>query len=246
MRSSTRTGLMLLQLIIAVAAQGAPRPRQDIGMILEGRVTSYDLGEQNLVGGLVRASSEFHVPIGITWIDSSRTRATFKFAWKQTNVRRVIQDIVKSYPEYRLQELNGIVHVFPLTIPDQQNFLKLSVGPFELHSTVEVGFWKLHTLLGPRNSGSFAVSIAGPADEPNIDVDMKNSTVEGILDELAVVSTRKVWIVTFVGDQRLSRGGLRRSISLWSQKATTDQEIPTWDTLRWGDPDPPGITREKE
>jgi len=201
-------------------------------------VTNYNLGVFNLPGALVRVSNDFQIPMGIVWLNSPAERAELPFAWKDASVKGIIESIANTQPGYRVHVSGGVVHVQP-SIPDTENFLETNIGDFKVHDIdVEVAYFKLHSVAGPRRYGNQQISIGATGDS-KVSIDLKNSTVRGALDALTLASNRKIWIVTFLDDTHLTRRGLRRSMSLWSDKPGPDEGQPAWDTLRWGDPMPP-------
>ena len=226
---------------------GAPSAApDDLTVKLGKRVSNYNLAGVNFIDALIRVSKDFQIPMGITWVRTPAALAETPLVSTDATVEEIIESIARTQPGYRVEIAKGMVHVFPTgLIPDQQNFLKLNIKSFEVHSEVEVAFWKLHMLITPRTAGSYQVSIAGPGDEPKIDVEMKDSTVQAVLDELAMDSTRKIWVVTFTDDARLTAQGLRQTASLWNDKVGRDDGQPAWDSLRWSDPPPnPGSARK--
>jgi len=119
-------------------------------------------------------------------------RAELPFAWKGATVQEIIESIAQTQPGYRVQIRNGVVHVSPRAlIPDRENFLKLKIEAFDVHNDyIELASWKLHTLVTPIR-GSYQISIGGTGDS-KIDVELKDTTVENILDALVVASNRKI------------------------------------------------------
>ncbi len=222
----------------AVAVASGSPGQDDLRVKLSKHVTNYSLGTLNLVEALIRVSNDLRIPMGITWVDTRAARAELPFAWKDATVQEVIESIAETQPRYRVQVRNGVVHVFPAAvIPDRENFLQLRIEAFEVHDQVEVAFWKLHTLITPARPGSYQISIGATGDS-RVDVLLKDSTVENILDALATASNRKIWVATFSDEIGLTPRGFRRVRSLWSEKPGPDEGQPAWDFLRWGDPMP--------
>lgn len=229
--------LFLVQLfVIAPVVRGAPL-KGNLSVKLNKPVSNYNLGKVNFVGALIHVSNDFQIPMGVVWVNSPSERLEIPLVWKNTTVLQIIQDVTKNYPNYQVSVDNGIVHVFPVgLIPDKQNFLRLPVKKFQATNDVaEFASWRLHNTIAPRHYGG--LSMAANMD-PKISLDVEDSTVEGILDALALASSRKIWLVTFVDDTGLTPKGLRRSMSAWSDKPGPDVEQPFWDLIRWGDPLP--------
>jgi hypothetical protein len=234
------TALLLLAVKISWAPATNPRPPQedDLAVTLSKRVSSYDIGTLSLVGALIRVSNDFHVPMGIVWVNSASARAERPFAWKDATVQEIIQTIVSTQHGYQVLIRDRVVHVFP-PISDNQNFLKTNIGEFSVHDAdVELAYFKLRTLLRPPEHGNRFLSIAGPGDS-KVTVELKNSPVEDVLDALTVASNLKIWIVTFSNDNRLTPSGFRVTKSVWTDQAVPEKEQPTWALLHWGDPTPP-------
>jgi hypothetical protein len=208
---------------------------------LDTRVPHYSVDSSNFPAALIHVSNDFHIPMGIVWVDSKSERSESPLSWNDATVREIIEGVAKSRKGYEVQMKNGIVHISPSTlIPSRQNFLKLKIPSFETHDTyIEVASWKLHELLDPHK-GNQQVSIGGAGDS-RVSVQIKDSLVEDILDALAEASNRKIWVVTFVNDDGVTSRGFRRTVSLWSKKPGPDEGQPAWDWLRWGDPVPTGV-----
>ena len=220
---------------MAPVVLGSPVPN-NLSLKLSKRVTNYNLGVFNLVEALIRVSNDFQIPMGIVWVNTPAARAELPFAWKGATVQEIIEGIAQTQLGYQVQIKNGVVHVSPpALVPDRQNFLKLKVEAFEVHAEVEVASWKLHTLVTPPRYAGISIGATG---DSKVDVKLKDSTVENILDALVVASNRKIWVVTFADDTGLTARGFRRTRSLWTDAPIPDEQQPAWALLRWGDPMP--------
>lgn len=204
---------------------------------LHKRTANYSLVGFNFAEALIRVSSDFRIPMGFTWVNTPAARAEIPFAWKDTTVQEIIESIAKKQPGYHVDVGDALVHISPLgLIPDRQNFLKLRIARFEVQDDyIEVASWRLQALVTPRTYGATSIGATG---DSKVNLDLKDSTVEDILDALAAASNRKIWIVTFAGDTGLTPTGFRRTMSLWSGRPAPDDEHASWDLLRWGDPMP--------
>jgi hypothetical protein len=205
--------------------------------LLSQSVSNYNLGVFNFVGALIRVSNDFEIPMGIVWVNSPAAHTELPFAWKKITVLEIIQNIANP-PGYQVDLRDGVVHVWPSRlIPDRENFLKLRISAFDVKDAyVEVASFKLHMLVTPRTYGLISIGATG---DSKVSLELKNTSVETALDALVVASNRKIWVVTFSDDTRLTARGLRRAESLWSSTAIPDEEQPIWDLIRWGDPLPP-------
>jgi len=212
---------------------GASRP-EDLSVKLSKRVANYNLGMSNFVDALLHVSSDFQIPMGVVWVNTPAARAELAFAWKDATVQEIIEAIGKTQPGYGVRVRNGVLHVSPpALIPDQENFLTLKIKTFEVHNDyLEVASSKLHDLIKPRLGGT---SIGLSGNEPRISLEMKDSTVEEIMDALVIASRRKIWVVTFSNDVNVTPTGFRRTMSLGSDAPSPDQWQPAWNLLHWGD-----------
>src|SRR5258708_27121380 len=176
-----------------VQAPSGPSVSDDLSAKLNKRVANYNLGVFNCIAALIRVSNDFQIPMGVAWTNTPAGRAEMPFAWKDATVREIIEAIARTQPGYEMQIGKGVVHVSaPKLVPYPENFLKLKIQSFEVHNEVEVAFWKLHSLVTPRK-GNYQISVGATGDS-KVDVTLKNSTVEDILDALSVASSRKIWI----------------------------------------------------
>jgi hypothetical protein len=216
----------------------AASPPDDLTAKLSKSVSNYNLGSFNFVGALIRVSNDFEIPLGIAWVNSPAAHKELPFTWKKATILEIIQNIVSTQPGYQVEVADGVVHIWPSgLIPDRENFLKLKIPAFDVHDAyVEVASFKLHVLVTPRKYGQ--ISIGGTGDS-KVTLELENASVGAVLDALVVASNRKIWVVTFSDEAKLTARGLRRAESLWSGKATPDEEQPSWDLIRWGDPLPP-------
>ena len=241
---STLSLLVFSAYLLAPTAWASPLP-DDLSAKLNKPVTSYNLGVSNFAAALLRVSNDFQIPMGIVWVNTPQARAELPFAWKDATVQEIIEALAKSQAGYKVETRNGVVHVFPSgIIPAPQDFLKLNIEDFQVRNDfIEMASFKLHMLVTPL-SGNRSISI-GASGDSKVDLKLKNSSVEDILDALAISSNRKIWIVTFSEDVGLTPKGLRRTTSLWTDKAIPDAQQPVWELMRWGDPAPPAFAIKK-
>jgi hypothetical protein len=204
---------------------------------LARHVSHYNVDSLNFVEALVHVSNDFQIPMGIDWIEGATMSAPTSFTWDDVPLQKIVQDIADTQ-RCRVTLRDGVLRVTPSApIPDQQNFLKSKIALFAVRdSYIEVASWKLHALVSPIK-GNQQVSIGGSGDS-RVSLEMKQASVEDILDALVVASKRKIWIVTFADDSGVTPRGFRRVVSLWSDRPGPDPGQPAWDLMRWGDPVP--------
>lgn len=237
--------LLACQGLILASAVPTPRAPDDLSAKLSKRVTNYNLGSGNFLEGLISASRDFQVPMGISWVNAPIPKAQSPLEWKSATVQEIIEAIVKTAPGYELNAKNGIVHVSaPALVPEGQNFLKSKIERFEIHGAyIELASFKLHQVVAPQ---TYAGISLGSPDDSRVTVELKNSTVEDALDALVITSDRKIWLVSFSEDTRLTSRGFHRTKSLFTDAAVSDKDEPVWHLQRWGDPLPPAIANPKQ
>ena len=239
--------LLILFLTFAAPhrAQQLP-PDEELDAKLRKGVASYDLGQCTFPQTLVRISSDFQVPMGIVWIDTAPTQPGPPCKWQKSTVRDLIESTIRVQPGYKMQVTNGVVHVFPVGLSgNKENFLTVNLRAFSVHDKyLEIASLKLHDMITPP---AFAGGSVGANIEQKVTVELKDCTVQDVLDALVSVSTRRIWIVTFSKNPGLTPAGFRRSRSLWSIAPAPDKEQPVWDFLHWGDeiPQETSSTRER-
>jgi hypothetical protein len=219
---------------------------EELNQRLHVAVQDYHLQGLNFVESLTRVAGDFQIPMGIEWVDSPSARAKSDASWKHATVQQVLEAIVKTQPGYRMRLTSGIVRISsPDLVPDPQNPLKLNIDKFDVQGVpVELASKELHTLVTrtispptpqPAAVGGIGRSGASNLDDPMVSVQLKNSTVEELLDSLALTSARKIWVVTFTDNLSLTPRGFRRTLTLWNDFPIPDNEQPLWDLLHWGD-----------
>ena len=236
--------LLFLQTPGAPSSSSGPDRPGDLDSRLGASVRSYQLEAVDFVDALTRVASDFQLPMGIEWVNTPSARAKVKLSWKKATVQKILQAVADGQPGYKIVVHKGVVHIFAANlIPDRENPLKLSISTFEVRNvTVEFASQELHDIVkrtvspaGPQQrTGGVARSGASNIDDPKVSVRLSNTTVEDVLDALALASARKVWIVTFSDSPSLAASGYRRTLTLWNSFRIPDDEQPLWDLLHWG------------
>lgn len=241
---ATNTLLILWLLPSSEPVPAASPTSVELTPLLAKQVSDYNLGSRNFVNALIRVTSDFHIPLGLTWTETPSTLVPLSFAWKKATVTEIIKDIVDTQAGYAVYFDRLIVHVSPeSSIPDAENFLKLKIAQFSTHDAyVEVASFKLHTLVTPRKYGQISIGATG---DSKVSLELTDCTLEQALDSLALASNRKIWIVTYSKEDKLTSRGFRKTLSLWTDKPVPDEEQPVWQLLRWGDPIPPALESVK-
>jgi hypothetical protein len=236
MRGKASLFLVILGFSQLVPAASTTRASEELDTKLNKPLTNYSLGVTNFVEALIHVSSEFQIPLGIAWLNDPAARTERSFAWKQATVKDVIESIVKTEPDYRVEIRNDIVRVIPLgLVPERQNFLKVKIKEFEVvNGYTDLAILKLRGIIGSQKHSGF--SIGAEPGEPKITIKLRNATVADIMDALAYRSTRKIWIVTFSTDPNPTALGFRRTLTPWNGFTPLPEEgEPALNFLHWGD-----------
>jgi hypothetical protein len=249
----TRVAVAFLVLAFSQSFCSEPtsqRP-EELSQRLQGVIHYYSVRNLSFVEALTQVAHDFQIPMGIEWVKPASGQSPLTLSWTDVPVEQVLQTIVTSEKGYRMDLVGGVVRISPPEIvPDSQNPLKTKIDRFFVQEVpVEVASRRLHDLLvgtitppTPEQGASGGIGRSGASnlDDPNINLLVRNSTVEDILDSLTLVSARKVWIVTFSDSAALNQGRFRRTLSLWNSAPIPDEEQPVWDMFHWGDSLPKG------
>jgi|GEM_PF-1313717 len=232
------TSLCLLVLAWRVHAAERARWTDDLETRLSVKNAHYDLGRCTPIQALLRVSSDFHIPMGISWVNTSGSRATFPFRWENATVREIIESIGNL--GYTIEFQKQIVHISGDTsVPYSQNFLWTRIESFEVHAQhPRLAELQLHDMLAPPRYGGVSIGVPSRA---KITLDIKHTDVRSILDALAVSDSSggRNWLVAFSEEQAATAKGFRRTISLWSAAIPPDKDQPVWTFLDWGAELPP-------
>lgn len=212
---------------------------------LSAPVHDYSLTANNFAEGLIRVATQFQIPMGIEWVNTPTARTQLTLDWKDVTLQEILDEITKTQPGYEVRVSNGVVHVCSMKIPPNQNFLHLKIKLFEAHhDVVDMAERRLRdlvqsNLVAPKSDGGGrGGSLAANVGETTVELQLRDVTVETILDSLATASTRKIWVVTFVDSFIPTASGFRRTLTLWNDAPVPDDQQPVWDTFHWGDPIP--------
>ncbi len=235
-------------LLALVGLQGQPSPRV-VGQTdakLDTPVQNYKLEESNLPRALISVAAQFHIPMGIEWIEPA-TPSPVTLSWKQATVRQVIRSIVSTQGNYDV-EMGDMVHVFYRgAASDKTNFLNIRLARFEMRNQyTALGLRDLHREVNARMRDipppqDWAGETMLELDDHRLNMEFKQATVREILDRLVLAASRPIWSVTFRPQAGLTAGGFRRTITLWNDTPVLDPYQPVWDRMMWGRPLPPEL-----
>ena len=189
------------------------------------------------VEALGQVARVFNVPMGISWLKNASSEKKRSIEYKNATVLEIIHAIASSEPGYDVIVSRGVVHVATKDVPPGQNFLYLKIPEFSaegIANGAKVALWmQLNQRISPDPKRGYGGSILSSASDPRLDLTFMNATVEEILDSIAVASEYNVWLVTFEDNVNLTPSGFRRSESLHSTTAASDEEQPVWDIYQW-------------
>jgi hypothetical protein len=222
-----------------------PEDLPGIDTKLQIRVPQYTLDAIDFAHAIASIASRFNLPVGIEWVRSQNTLKAFHRSWKDATVQEILTAIVRSQPGYTMDVKGGIVHVFSRTATSRRlDFLDMTVDRFEMRNQiVEIGSRRLRDLVRYRMSagessherrGGIVASQAANIGDPQFSFTLQNASVRQILDKLSLESDRKIWIVTYSGDNIAGTSYLR-TMTLWNNSNVPDAEQPVWDMFRWTD-----------
>lgn len=193
--------------------------------------------------GLAQVAGKFQIPLEVQWSDDTETNRRLSMSWTNTDPEQIIETLVTSHRGYEFDVTDGVVHIYPRwATANGQDFVSLKLGEFIVHDQPpEIATKRLRELVklkvsppAPSSRGGGSMySQAGEVGEQNISFTLRNVTVQRALDEIALASGRKIWIVTFTNGP-LTPTGFRPTRTLWINKIAANEQ-PVWDSLRWGD-----------
>jgi hypothetical protein len=228
--------LILTALISGASSLSQADKADDLNQKLSLRVPEGRI-EGTFVEALSQTARAFNIPMGISWVDTASSQRKRAVEYKDSTVLEIIKDIAKTEPDYEVRVANNVVHVATKGVPDGQNFLTLKIPQFSgdgVAAVVKAGLWMLlNQQLAPDPARGYGGSISHRSDDPTLYLHFTNSTVEEILDRIAIAPDQKVWVVTFAEDPHLTSTGFRRTESFISKEIPADTDQPVWDIFRW-------------
>jgi len=248
----TVAAFLLIAQLYGASFRAYSLPRgDDLNLKLQNRVCDYRLDADNFLSAIIKVADKFEIPVGIVWINAPSARTKMGLFWKVATVEEILKGIVSSQPGYELHITHGIVHIFSRRIPADKNFIFQKIEDFEVkHEVVQMAERQLRNTVKSRvapsksSSGGIVGSLITKVGEPTIDVTLKDASVAQILDSLALASSKKIWVVTFVDGSATTATGFMRTSTLWNDQDVPDDEQPVWDMFEWRESLPfPGIAQ---
>lgn len=234
--------VIVFQAVLTVLPGSRSQPSAELRARLAAHVKGYTVSADNFADALVKVAGNFKIPMGIAWVRTSAAARPVRLAWKDTNVRGIIQGITHTQSGYGVGIEGSVVHVYPRAlVPQRDDFLSLTLPQFEIHDVAEIASRHLGQLVRlrvapprPTVPGGMGFSQFVEAGDPNISISLRNPTAAEALDAIVLASPFKVWLVTFAPGHSLMPTGFRRTVSPVSGQAVPDADQPFWELLKWG------------
>jgi hypothetical protein len=238
--------LLLVQPFGSAPQSAAPPGSPDLQAKLHIRVKNYALSADSFLGALVEVATQFEIPVGIEWSKNDETMRKVSLAWTDADVRQVIQELVDTQHEYEFDVADSVVHIFPKWAKSsQQDFTNLVLQKFDVRNELlgqanhRLRQLVKFTVSPPPQTGATVGgtggSQLGSVGEPKISLKLENIMVRDALDQVALNSDHRIWVVTFTDESGVTPTGFRRTRTLWNNSVVPDNEQPVWDTFRWGE-----------
>jgi hypothetical protein len=163
---------------------------------------------------LIEVAQRFNIPMGIEWSDSSQAKSPSPLHITDTTVASLLSQILEQQPGYQLRLDDGVVHVFPTPLLDDQfNFLNIRLRQFSLEKAnmAEARFRLWGTIIshlhpqGGYGGGWGGVSMYKDFDLPKITFVCQDLTVRQALSKILVAQGNALWIVR-IREQQMMEG----------------------------------------
>jgi len=222
------------------------RGAQSIQQRLQTKVQNYNLSEPTFLEALLKAAADFKLPMGVELVKSPSVLRPVKRSWRQATAMEILTALVRGEKGYRLRVDDGIVHVFQKEIVSQRsNFLNIRIRRFDAQSTTgQAAGTRLWMLVNarfqppkpptPGPHGTMSSGLGNLGDR-TFSLDLRDTTVRGVMDALAVSSEYKIWVVAFALGKSLMPSGFQRTVSPTKPGPTSDAGQPGWESLKWGE-----------
>ena len=133
--------LLLINLLLPTLPTAA---EQGLHSKLAQHVSRFNSENSSTAGQLIEFGQQFHIPMGIEWVESAGKSSAKPVHARNTTARTVLEQIVKQRQELGFSGSDGVVHVFDRSfICDSRNFLNLHIPHFrvENESLLCAEFW---------------------------------------------------------------------------------------------------------
>jgi len=179
--------------LLVLSGAGTATSGQTLEEKLALKVDNFNSVTKSVPLQLIEVAQRFNVPMGIEWSDDSVGPSQVHV--KDTTVAILLSQILTQQPGYEFRVDDGVVHVFPRQLlDDQYNFLNIRLRKFSLTkanmAAARYQLWgaiisHLHPLSG-FGGGWGGFSIYKDFDAPKITFVCRDLTVRQALSKIAV------------------------------------------------------------
>jgi len=234
----------VLSALLALPAWGWQAADRGLQDRLAAPSASYSIDAAGSLDALLRVAGDFKLPMGIEWIKVATGDGRLSRSWQGTTPSAILQDVVKAYPGYELENSNGVVHVYPAAMRgDLGDILNVRIRSFEVqgrlvNSAAAQLARQVQPIMVPPDpnvprGSSFSIGSGG--DDQRVTLALQDVTVRDVLDKLCLSSNRNVWIVAYPPAPTKTRGGFLKTVRLdTSVQREDDRFFPEWTLLEWG------------
>ena len=178
--------------------------------LLNQKVHSIEISKANAHEVLGDLSKQYSIPIGVEcspYEDQEKT-SDWPIKISDGNVRQVLDAFVKVKPDYKWEEVDGVINIFPIVARELildiviKDYLVKDKTPAEIVNTItdlpEVRT-KLEEL-GLRRDYTTPLPLAPPKRSSRLSFSMHNVTVRDVLNRLIKTTNNKYWVIYRLGD----------------------------------------------
>ncbi len=240
-----RGGIIASTLCMAMSAGHAQASQSLIEAeeALKRQVGGYEIQDKHFVQVLMELAGRSGFPLAIEWKQSSHLQKLTR-SWHGVQVSAIINDVLRSEPEYAWKVSNGVVHVYYKKLfGDKRNFLNLGVDSFSRQgdvSTISRDLYQfVRTTVRPQEGPSL---MGNPGDGPSglgvpvFRLFVEHVTLREALDKLLLLDEHyRIWLVTYAESGTLTAAGFfdvaqvvpmpRSDQPLWHLPSWTDAPI---------------------
>lgn len=207
---------------------------------LKRQLGGYEIQDKHFVQALMELAGRSGFPLAIEWKQSSHLQKLTR-SWHGVQVSAIIDDVLRSEPEYAWKVSNRVVHVYHQKLfGDKRNFLNLGVESFSHRGEVSTISRELYQFVrktvrpqeGPSLMGHPGDGPSGPG-VPVFSLSVEHVTLREALDKLLLLDEHyRIWFVTYPESGRLTSTGFF-DVAQVMPMPRSDQ--PLWNLPSWTD-----------
>lgn len=229
-----------IAIIVCTALANGQKPNEGDDA-LDRRIGEFELKDRTFFAGLIELAGQCKFPLGIEWIQDFKLQRMTR-SWRDAKISSILDDILKSEPQYSWKMIGGVVHVYHRKLfADERNFLNLGIEKFSSHATypeIDGMFFKhvLRMVRPPEIRLNGGIANDGPggiaAAAPIFKFSVENVPIRDALNKLILEAPHsKIWIVTFPEPEILTANGFL-DVAPIANASRADRRF--WSRLSWG------------